>query len=104
LKSEPEKQIKALATQLHSDIDYGDACVAERRKAVAATADHRARDILSLVDDANAARLSLHGVLTQRAAKLKLAKSWPDRFFRHATRKAKSHDATPPTVAVPPKS
>ena len=105
LAGEPEKEIKALAKGLAEDVAYGDEVVAERRTAIAATADQRAREIVSLVDDANAARLSLYGVLAQRAVKLKLAKGWADRFFRHATRRAKAPTtapgATPPAKPTP---
>lgn len=104
LASEPEKEIKALAKTLKEDIAYGEAAVAARRKAIAATADHRAREIVSLIDDANAARLSLYGALAQRAVKAKLAKSWPDRFFRHGTRKAKRVAAAVAEPPTPPKT
>jgi predicted ATPase len=65
--------------------------------AVAATADHRVRRIVTFVDDVNAARLSLCGLLVVKASALGLPKDWSNRFSRRASRSARNApDTTPP--------
>ena len=89
LATEPEGDLQELGAQLKNLIVQGDAALERRRNSATACADHRVREITTLVDDINAARLSLFGVLTKKAADLRLSHDWANRFFRHATRSPK---------------
>jgi hypothetical protein len=104
LASEPEPELKAMADKLRIVIVQAEAALEGRRKAEALRSDHRARDIATLVDDINNARLSLHGILTKKAADLRLPRTWPDRFFQHNSRTAPTdaEPAAPTTTAVQP--
>lgn len=96
LKSEPEKDLRKAGEALAKNVQAGDAALALRRKAAAERADHRVREIVRLIDDVNAARLSIYGTLVNRAAELKLAKDWPNRFFRTAMRTGRKHAGAAP--------
>ncbi len=89
LKSEPETQLRQLGDTLEKNVKAGDAAVQGRIDAAAKRADHRVREIVTLIDDVNALRLSLYGTLVTRAAERKLPKDWPNRFFRRAERSPK---------------
>lgn len=94
LKSEPEPQCKTLGERMDGVVKRGDEALGKRRNAIAATADHRVREIVTLIDDVNNARLAIYGVLLQRAAEKKLPKDWAKRFFRRSHRTPKQ---APPT-------
>jgi hypothetical protein len=93
LKTEAETALSALGATLGANVTGGDAAVAARRASAAATADHRVRDIVRLVDDINAARRTRYGVLIQRAEALKLPKDWPNRFFKKGESSSKKAGA-----------
>ena len=97
LKGEAEKELKILGKDLADAIAVGDAALEERRRAAAARADHRVREIIPLIEDINAARLSLYAELTLRSGKHRLPRDWADRFFRRGARVARGR-----TVSVEP--
>ena len=101
LASEPEAELKTLGERLRPIIAQGDQALEQRRKAAATRADHRVRNITSLIDDINNARMSLFGTLTQKAATARLPRNWPDRFFQHASRGAQP-DLEPEIPATAP--
>ncbi len=86
LKGEAEDPVKEQGGLLEKDITDGRAAIEERNKAMAKRADHRVREIVRLVDDVNAARLSVYGQLVTRVDERKLPRTWPDRFFRQEQR------------------
>ncbi|MBI5497129.1 MAG: hypothetical protein HY904_19095 [Deltaproteobacteria bacterium] len=90
LKTEAEPAVQAHGTGLETDVAVAKAELAARSKAFAATADHRAREIVKLVDDVNAARLSVYGLLVGLVEPNKLPRAWPDRFFRKESREKKA--------------
>lgn len=96
LAKEPEKALKDHGKALSGIVKNGDKAVEERASAATDRAAHRARQILSFVDDLNAARLTLHAELTIHAAKEKLPRDYADRFFRRPTRTAKAVTPTDP--------
>ena len=100
LATEPEVPLRELSTRLKSIIVLGDQALERRRKSGASRSDHRVRDITSLVDDVNAARASLYGALTKRAADLRLPRNWADRFFTHGSHPAKD-SGQPATTEIP---
>jgi hypothetical protein len=89
LSTEPEKPLQKVGSRLADDIKAGDEALKERRDAVAATADHRVREIVRLIEDCNAARRSLLGELITRGESNKLPAEWATGFFRKSTRTAK---------------
>jgi len=95
LAQEPEKGLKDRARSLGGILKKGDEAVNERRDAAAARAAHRAREILSLVDDFNALRTSQHAELTIEATKAKLPRDYADRFFRRSSKARPSPQAEP---------
>lgn len=97
LKTEPEKELRKLGETLLKNVDAGDAALAGRRTAAAQRADHRVREIARLIDDVNAARLSIYGTLVTRGAELKLAKDWANRFFRRTVRAPRKSPAVIPS-------
>ena len=100
LATEPEAALQEQSAQLKSIIVDGDQALERRRNAATARADHRVRDITSLLDDINGARSSLYGALMQQATELHLPRDWPDRFFRHAAKTARA--PVPPQPAPQP--
>ena len=98
LASEPEKELQDLGTKLRTLVAQGDAALEARRKAAASRTDHRVRSISTLIDDINNARLSLYGTLAKKAADLRLPRDWPDRFFQHTSRAAKTAPQPAPVV------
>lgn len=95
LKSEPETELRHLGDRLETNVTAGDAAVQGRIDAASKRADHRVREIVRLIDDVNAARLALYGLLVTRASERNLPKNWPNRFFRRETKVSEA--ATPPT-------
>ncbi len=83
LATEESATLKAFADRFREHIAAGDAAVEARRMAAASRANHRAAAIQRFFDDVNAARQSLHALLTQRAVERRLGRRWADRFFRH---------------------
>jgi len=98
LEGEPEKQLKAFGPRLQAAVTDGAAALAQRVTAHTERALHRARELSSLVDDLNAARRSLYGVLLQRGEEHKLASDWPERFFMHASKSPKAPAAAAATA------
>lgn len=86
LAAEPEESVRALAAELTARIGAGDAALRSRAEAAAARADQRVREVLTLVDDVNAARMRTMGSLLQRAAERGLPRDWAESFFRRAHR------------------
>lgn len=99
LSAEKDARLKAHGEALSPLVADGEAALKEREDAAASRADQRAREIAAFVDDVNAARLSLYGVLIGRVEKLGVRRDWPDRFFRHATRTAPEPPPPPTTPA-----
>lgn len=87
LKSEPEPELKAAAPEFARFITEGDAAVQGRFDAAGKRNDHRVREIVGLIDDANAVRLNVLGRLLQRASKNGLPKEWAESFFRKSQRR-----------------
>ncbi|HEY1956217.1 MAG TPA: hypothetical protein VGH28_11395 [Polyangiaceae bacterium] len=77
----------------------GKAALAARTEAQSARASHRIETIHTLVDDVNAARISIAAELDTRAVKLRLPHDFSSRFFRHSTRAPKPQ---PQPVQAPP--
>jgi hypothetical protein len=100
---EPEPELKAMADKLRTVIAQAEAALGSRRKAEAARSSHRAREIATLVDDTNNARLSLHAILAKKAVDLRLPRNWADRFFQHTARAVKPEAETtaPATTTTP---
>lgn len=97
LQGDPDPALQALGEKLQTSVEQGKAALGERTRAAMARADYRVRSIVRLIDDINAARLSLFGTLAQRAATTpQLDRAWPDRFFRHVTRKPKAAKPSAP--------
>ena len=96
LASEPEKALKQRAKELTSVLKKGDEAVTERRDAAGARAAHRAREIVSFVDDLNALRATQHAELTLLALKKNLPRDYADRFFRRSVKTARALDAEAP--------
>jgi hypothetical protein len=86
LKSEPEKPLQKLGGRLESDIAAGDEALTERLTAAQQRAVHRLKEIVTLIDDVNAARRSIYGALLTRGEELKLEPEWANRFFRRTAR------------------
>lgn len=90
LQSEPEKVLKDYAKKLIGILKKGDAVIEERREAAGARAAHRAREILSFVDDINAERTAQAAELSLYATKNALPRDYPERFFRRTAKSARS--------------
>ena len=102
LESEPEEALKKLAKRLAKIVTTGDAALDQRVSAASSRATHRAREITSLVADANAVRRDTYGALVRIANKTKRAKDWPESFFRHGSA-SRSQAETPEPVTPPTK-
>lgn len=100
LRTEPEAALQEAGVTLEGHVTVGRTALTERSNAAGATADHRVREIVSLIDDVNGARRSIFGVLVQRAAERGLPADWPHRFFRTSTR-GSSRSAPTPTTSEP---
>jgi hypothetical protein len=96
LMGEPEKVLKDRAKSLAAILKKGDEAIVERREAAGARAAHRAREILSLVDNLNAERTAQHAELTLYGNKNGLPRDYADRFFRRTTRTARSLASSEP--------
>ena len=101
IAGEPEAQVQAFGAKLQAAIADGDTAIAQRDTARTNRAVQRVRELHSLVDDVNAARRSLYGLLVQRGEQLKLGADWAERFFKHAVRTAKAPVASAPTPPAP---
>lgn len=99
LAGEKDAKLEADGKALAALVQRGEQALAARKTAAGARADQRVREVLPLVDDVNAARLSLYGLLAQRAAARDLPRDWPDRFFRHGHL---HHHANPPPAGGSP--
>ena len=82
LRAEAETSLRAFADRLERDLVACDAALAARALAAGASTEHRVREVVCLIDDINAARSSLHEVLTTRARERQLPLAYADRFFR----------------------
>lgn len=105
LTTEPEAMLKEMGTQLKSIVADSDEALERRRRAATTRADHRVREITSLLEDVNGARASLYGALMQKATEVHLPRDWPNQFFRHTSRVPRTQTAQPeptPAVANPP--
>jgi len=87
LKGEPEPELQADGPEFARLVTEGDAAVQGRFDAAGKRNDHRVREIVALIDDVNAARLSALGRLLQRAVKNGLSKDWAESFFRKSQRR-----------------
>lgn len=88
LKQEPEGVLKSLGSAIAGLLKEAALVLQQRVDAIGATADHRARDIVSFTDDHNRVRLSIHAALTGLAAKKDLPRDFADRFFRREQRES----------------
>lgn len=102
LKTEPEPPLQALGVALEADVAAGEDAVRQRQFALAATADHRVREVNGFIDEVNAARRTRYATLIQRADERGLPKSWPQRFFRKgpSPQKKASPQPKPKTAQV----
>lgn len=75
---------------LETLITDGTAALEERVRASSARADHRVREILPFVDDANALRRSTYYTLGTYAVEHSLPSTWPKRFFRTRVHRRRS--------------
>ena len=89
LKTEPEEELKKLGARLEGNVETGTVAVEGRVTAATNSTNFRVRERMRFVDDVNAVRDSVHGILAQRAVKKKLGKDWPDRFFRRGSSSAR---------------
>ena len=85
LATEEEPALQAQAAPLREAVTAGDAAVAERAKAQNTRRDFMARDKAKLVDGLNDLRTELHAELARKVVPNKLARTWPDSFFRRGT-------------------
>jgi hypothetical protein len=95
LAAEPNPALQAFADRVRTAVADGDAALDARRQAAHARANLRAIDIQRFFDDVNGARRSLYAQLTQRAVERDLDRHWPDRFFRHQSRKPSGGNSGP---------
>lgn len=102
LKGETEKPLIQLGKGIDATLSAADKVLADRVAAASARADHRVREIVALVEDANAARLSVYGALALRVEKHGLPRDWPSGFFRRATRTPRVAAAPVPTSPAAP--
>jgi hypothetical protein len=86
LKKEGEPKLKSLGKRLDAILAAAKKVLGGRSDAANARADHRVKEIISLIDDVNGARVSAYGVLMQRGQKDGLAKDFAERFFRRVQR------------------
>lgn len=103
LKQEPEGVLKALGSTLAGLLKEAAVVIQQRVDAIGATADHRARDIVSFTDDHNRVRLSIHAGLTGLAAKQGLPRDFADRFFRREVRESGAEQPAPAPAEEPVK-
>lgn len=85
LATEEEPALQAQAEPLREAVAAGDAAVAERARAQNARRDFMARDKAKLVDAVNDLRTELHAELARKVVPLKLARGWPESFFRRGS-------------------
>jgi len=85
LATEEEAQLQAQADPMREAVAAGDAAVGERAKAQNTRRDFMARDKAKLVDGLNDLRTELHAELARKVVPQKLARTWPDGFFRRGT-------------------
>ena len=94
LAGEPEAALKAHGLALEGLVTEGQAAVAARTDAARKRAEQHLREIRTLFDDVNAARVSLAGELDKRGVANKKPKDWSLRFFRRAHRTPKAAAAS----------
>jgi hypothetical protein len=85
LRGEPEPSSFADCFEQHLE---GGGALRSRVDAASARSDQRVGEIVALVEDVNAARLSALGRLLQRAVKNDLSREWVESFFRRSQRRA----------------
>lgn len=90
LAGEAEPELKGFAPRFEQLLADGDAALRARVESAARRADQRVREVATLVDDANAARLTTMGRLLQRGVKNALPKDWAEGFFRRTSRRVKA--------------
>lgn len=90
LKSEPEASLQALGEQLEALLPDARSALESRHEAAAHRMNHRIREIYALVDDINATRRSIYGILVQRGSEKKKPRDWPNRFFARGSRSTPS--------------
>jgi hypothetical protein len=90
LKSEPEASLQALGEQLEALLADARSALESRHEAAAHRMNHRIREIYALVDDINATRRSIYGILVQRGSEKKKPRDWPNRFFARGSRSTPS--------------
>ena len=90
LKAEPEKPLQKMAGRFETDIEAGDAAIKERQETAQVRSAHRVKEIVTFIDDVNAARRSIYGILLSRGEELKMDSDWAGRFFRRTARAPKA--------------
>jgi hypothetical protein len=95
LQAESAPAIKAFSQKFTEVMASGKAAVEANSAAVNATGLHRLNTIVPMIDDINAARNSVYGQLTQRAAEQHFPDKWADRFFRHRENKPHAQSDAP---------
>jgi hypothetical protein len=101
LSSEPEPALQALGATLAEDITAGAAADDERATVAGDRATHRARNIVSLIDDLNALRAATLGRLITRGTKNKKPADWPRRFFYQARTRPAAKGGAPDDAPKP---
>lgn len=102
LKQEEEGVLKALGSTFARLLKEAGTVLQARADALGATADHRAKEILSFAEDHNRVRLSIHAALTTMAMKNGLPRDFGDRFFRRDARTAVAEPAAEPEAPATP--
>ncbi|AKF03819.1 hypothetical protein [Sandaracinus amylolyticus] len=97
LQSEPEVSLQDLGRTLEARVAAGRDALQARTRAASVRGDHRAREILTLLDDVNAGRLGLLGDLQRLASAQRRDASWAARFFRRAERMPRPKKNAEPT-------
>lgn len=101
LAKEAEKVLKDHGKALTGILKKGEAAVEERASAATDRADHRARHILTFVDDLNAMRTTMHAELTLAGVKKGMTRSYGDRFFKQTSRTSRAIEPTPEPAPAP---
>ena len=100
LKTEPEAALSTLGAELEKNVTEGDAAVEARSAAATHRTDHRLREIVRLIDDANGTRRSLYGQLITRGEEKGRPADWASRFFQKTTTSAPRAVPAPATAAI----
>jgi hypothetical protein len=94
LAQEPEVPLQELAPLFEKLFVNARAALAQRDKAAAETRVHRVQKIQKLVEEGNNTRLATYNKLSLKMLDQKLAKDWPESFFRKGQRSTTTPEDT----------